>query len=620
MAFPTYIAKGTFTESTANPSANPPLPSGIQNGDLIIAVISYPVTNTPTSSDSSWTLLAQTSTGTSGNAGCIGIAVFYAIYAGSALGGFSTNASFPLKTYQTYAFRKARIPSVSATSVQSTASTSWTLPSITTTDADSFVFFAIGNDRDATSTTSVSSYTNSNLANITELHDETTATGLGGGIATVYAQEATASSIGTTSATSATSNTASFITFAISPAIITADGATYNLTGQDVTIVYGRTLVADGATYSYNAQSADVLKSHVLTADSATYALTGQEASIVYGQVGSYTLVALGVNYALTAENANLTVGRILVCDETSYSYSAQDADITKHYTLIADGLAYTYSGQGITLSKNYALVCNGASYAYTGQNITLFLTSILRNVFIGSVKPNKIYINGNQVFRGYIGNTLFWDEPEPPNIMRALSVNYSMTLAPITMRHGYKMLANGATYTRSFAQCTLKRSRIMSAGSATYSMTASAVTLTKTGAVVNPLLGGSAIGEIAYSSGDSDAYITFNANGTISATATPDFLTDTVNGQRWHTTSPDQTYQIYATQISTSGTGTVSGTIGSWLSFPQTWGVEKLGGTNGTKNRVLRFQIRRQSDTTIVSNGTNDYTIACSTSTGDPP
>lgn len=354
MAFPTYIGKGTFTESTSNPSGNPPLPSGIQNGDLIIAVISYPVTDTPTSSDSAWTLLAQTSTGTSGNAGCIGVAVFYAIYAGSALGGFSTNASFPLKTYQTYAFRKARIPSVSATSVQSTAATSWTLPSITTADNDSFVFFAIGNDRDANSTTNVSGYTNSNLANITEIHDQTVATGLGGGLATVYAEEATPSSIGTTSCTSASSNTAAFVTFAIGPAVITADAGTYSYTGTAANTVRGWKVTADPGLYSYIGTATNTLFNRGLIADPGSYSYTGTSATLTYTPSGAFTLTADPGSYSYAGTDASVLFNSRLAADSGSYSYSGTDATLTytpvNAYTITADPGTYSYSGTNANL------------------------------------------------------------------------------------------------------------------------------------------------------------------------------------------------------------------------------------------------------------------------------
>lgn len=428
MAFPTYVAKGTFTTSTANPSANPPLPAGIQNGDLIIAVISYPVTNTPTSSDSAWTLLAQTSTGTSGNAGCIGVAVFYAIYAGSALGGFSTNSSFPLKTYQTYAFRQARIPSVSATSVQSTAATSWTLPSITTADNDSFVFFAIGNDRDANSTANVSGYTNSNLANITEIHDQTVDTGLGGGIATVYAEEATPSSIGTTSCTSASSNTAAFITFAIAPAVITADAGTYSYTGTDASTLFNRKVIADPGTYSYTGTAANTLYNRVITADPGTYSYTGTAANTLFNRA----ITADPGTYSYAGTDAATLYNRIMAADSGVYSYVGTDATLVYStlgaYTLVADSGTYSYSGTTANILYNRVLTADSGTYSYSGTDAnvlynrkfavdpglyfyfgtdaTLTYTPAGFNIYFGSSQVSKIYLGTSEVTKTFLGTT----------------------------------------------------------------------------------------------------------------------------------------------------------------------------------------------------------------------
>ncbi len=428
MAFPTYVAKGTFTTSTANPSANPPLPAGIQNGDLIIAVISYPVTDTPSSSDTAWTLLAQTSTGTSGNAGCIGVGVFYAIYAGSALGGFSTNNSFPLKTYQTYAFRKARIPSISATSVQSTAATSWTLPSITTADNDSFVFFAIGNDRDSNSTTNVSGYTNSNLANITELHDETTSTGLGGGIATVYAEEATPSTIGTTSATSAASNTAAFITFAIAPAVITADAGTYSYTGTAANTLFNRTITADPGTYSYTGTDATTLYNRVMPADSGTYSYTGTAANTLFNRA----ITADPGTYSYTGTDATTLYNRVMAADSGVYSYVGADATLVYStlgaYTLVADPGTYSYSGTTANILYNRVLTADSGTYSYSGTDANvlygrkfavapgvysyfgtdavLTYTPAGFNIYLGASQVNKIYLGTDDISKIFLGTT----------------------------------------------------------------------------------------------------------------------------------------------------------------------------------------------------------------------
>jgi hypothetical protein len=481
--------------------------------------------------------------------------VFYAIYAGSALGGFSTNASFPLKTYQTYAFRKAKIPSISSTSVQSTAATSWTLPSITTADNDSFVFFAIGNDRDANSTASVSGYTNSNLANITELHDETTSTGLGGGIATVYAEEATPSSIGTTSATSAASNTAAFITFAISPAIITADGSTFSYTGGAANLYNNKLVTADTGTFSYTGNDASLLYNRVFSADSGIYSYTGIDAALTYTPAGSYTITAgsgsfsytspdvnLITGFALTADNgsysysgeaATFAVGKILVADGGSFSYTGSDASLASGRKITADAVTYSYSGTAADLSRGYVVTADAGSYAYTGTAAslnygrkltadagsfsysggaaTLTFESGITKIWLGSGKISNLKIGSFQIYEAYLGSAQVWGRSRPANAIVAETRSFTYTGSDATMFRGRKMAANGASYAITGTANTLKVGRKLVADAASYTLTGTAATLSNAYTWTR-------YATIYDDSGNGSSSITavFNTNGTI--------------------------------------------------------------------------------------------------------
>ena len=90
MAFPTYINKGTFQSSTNATGPTPSLPASIQNGDLLIAVVSTPNDTTLASVNSDWTLLATIGDGTVATVGAVDVWVWYARYNGVALGAFST--------------------------------------------------------------------------------------------------------------------------------------------------------------------------------------------------------------------------------------------------------------------------------------------------------------------------------------------------------------------------------------------------------------------------------------------------------------------------------------------------------------------------------------------------
>lgn len=393
------------------------------------------------------------------------------------------------------------------------------------------------------------------------------------------------------------------------------DGASYTLTAQPANLLFGRRLVADGASYALTAQVANLLYARRMVADGASYALTGQPANLLFNR----RLVADTATYALSGQAVNLLFNRRLVADGASYALTAQPANLFFGRKLIADGATYAYAGQTVNFLYARRMVADGATYTLTANPITMTLGSAsVKRIYLGGVPLSNVYINDFPVQTAYVGEDIVWSVAPPPRTIIAYGVTYTMTAQPVTMRRGYRLVAGGASYAMSLGACFLKYARVMQAQGASYAMTVGAVTMTKSGSIVNPLLGGRALGAVAYNSDDAGADIVFNADGTITASASPELATDEVNGQRWFTTTPDQTYQILATQISTTGVGTLSGTLGSWLSFPQAWSVGKLGGTNGVKNRVLRFQIRRQSDSVVVSNGTNDYTLSCSTNTGD--
>lgn len=139
--------------------------------------------------------------------------------------------------------------------------------------------------------------------------------------------------------------------------------------------------------------------------------------------------------------------------------------------------------------------------------------------------------------------------------------------------------------------------------------------TATAPSAVINPLLGGT-ISSNSYDDAGNSSSVTFNADGTISASTDGLYAADNITGQEWYDGTPDTTYEIKATLNAESGTGTKSGTFGSWLSFPQTWGAAKLAG-NGSKRIEFTVQIRRASDGNVMSNGTNDYIAIATNSTG---
>lgn len=105
----------------------------------------------------------------------------------------------------------------SAAAVKASASTSMTLPAVTTTVPNCYIVLAAARDNDS-ALGAGSGYTNAGLANLVELHDAGTALGNGGGLMIVGGIKTAAGSTGTTSAT-VTSSINAYHTTALAPVV-----------------------------------------------------------------------------------------------------------------------------------------------------------------------------------------------------------------------------------------------------------------------------------------------------------------------------------------------------------------------------------------------------------------
>jgi hypothetical protein len=119
------------------------------------------------------------------------------------------------------AFRgvNATSPIEAGAASQQASATTYTLSSVTTTTANDLViiFSGTGRDSDTTDTQTVS-YSNSNLTGITELHDQTTSQGGGGGFGIAMGRMVTPGVVGTTTVTITQASVGSGGQFAIAPA------------------------------------------------------------------------------------------------------------------------------------------------------------------------------------------------------------------------------------------------------------------------------------------------------------------------------------------------------------------------------------------------------------------
>jgi hypothetical protein len=106
-----------------------------------------------------------------------------------------------------------------ATSTKTTASTTVTFPAITTLTFNCAIVAAVSRPDDSSSSTAFASYSNANVSNLTEIGDNGTAQGNGGGFAAWTGTIASIADIGTTSAVSTPSTTNAYIVLALEPSL-----------------------------------------------------------------------------------------------------------------------------------------------------------------------------------------------------------------------------------------------------------------------------------------------------------------------------------------------------------------------------------------------------------------
>lgn len=210
-----YVNKSAFASGTGALSVG--AVSGVVADDLILLFVESANQNITTPSGFTQVTNSPVSTGTAAAAGGVRLAVFYR-FATGADGTTSVADSGDHTTAIKMAFRGVNtttpFDATPVSGVKTPASTTATFPGITTATANAWIVHASGLDRDAASTTTVGTATNANLTGITERHDQTISSGVGGGLVVITGTKATAGATGNTTAT-VTSTIQVYLTLAL---------------------------------------------------------------------------------------------------------------------------------------------------------------------------------------------------------------------------------------------------------------------------------------------------------------------------------------------------------------------------------------------------------------------
>ena len=216
-AAPTFVNKGAFASGVG--ALTVAVPAAYADNDVFLLFVES--ANEAIATPAGWTQVTNSPqfTGSAAAIGGVRLGIFYKVVTG-AQSSVSVADTGNHTTAIIMGFRgvdTATPVNISAGAV-SAATTAMSLPSVTTTVVDTFVVLAAAMDTDAASTATVTGWANASLTGIVEQHDQTVASGVGGGLAIATGVKATAGSTGATTATGSTSVTHAYLTIALKPA------------------------------------------------------------------------------------------------------------------------------------------------------------------------------------------------------------------------------------------------------------------------------------------------------------------------------------------------------------------------------------------------------------------
>ena len=220
---PTFVAAGTVAASDA--AITPALPAGLATNDILLLFLATKNQAITISGQNggTWTEVTNSpqGTGTAGYNDATRLTVFWSRYNGTQ-GAPTTSDSGSVQLGRILAYRGVATSgdpwNVTAGAANSTGSTSGNIPGATTTVANCLVVAAIAvalPDEDGTA--NFLTWTNGNLASLTERTDNTTAAGNGSGIGTATGEKATAGAYGNTAVTYAVTARKGMMSIALKP-------------------------------------------------------------------------------------------------------------------------------------------------------------------------------------------------------------------------------------------------------------------------------------------------------------------------------------------------------------------------------------------------------------------
>ena len=332
---------------------------------------------------------------------------------------------------------------VTTTGTKIVASTTATVPALTTTVDEALIVMIVGRPDDSASLIHFGVPVNANLINISESTETGTALGDGGGFVLSYGTKTTPGDTGTSTLTKIASTTDTYVTLALRQPLraltitaskatftfsgkatqfpLTTKSASFSLAGRDVNINLNRVLNVNvsvftfawhsaqfplhafNGSFAFDNKNVNLLKASKLTIDQTIFSISGNPSSLV--RTGNYTILGASSTYFTTENSANLLQSKKIQGDTNGYILSATNTALTHDsnigYSLNCEGRNYTINGQAILLYRDGLLETTNTNFDIDRKNATVICQ---RLATISSLQYFLVGNNSSALVRREIG------------------------------------------------------------------------------------------------------------------------------------------------------------------------------------------------------------------------
>ena len=280
---------------------------------------------------------------------------------------------------------------------KTTASTTATVPSLTTGLDDTLITMIVGRPNDSASTTHFGVPVNSSLTNLGEAGEAGTANNNGGGFVVSYGTKVLPGATGTSTLTKTVSTTDTYVVLALrAPTELIHTVGTFALNGVTVGLLFSGNLTQQVGTFSVNGNDAILLNNKTLDTSVGTFTIAGVPVDLTYistgatftlnQQVGIFAVDGFPVDinkqtfldlqtgtYVLSGNTLGFIRALALHSVPGSFSISGKDTAFSFIRSFNFTTGAYNVSGNNVGVNRFYQLNNQPSIYQVVGSDLDYF-------------------------------------------------------------------------------------------------------------------------------------------------------------------------------------------------------------------------------------------------------